>query len=175
MSKKNLPNIFVRKVPNGYVLIVDSKEYMAFNVDQLINIFFTHVAVGKTEYLDQEMSAALLTAAASYETIGDALEAVATWMAAARKAEKHEQAAIRAQANANERAERAEREREKLHDENLDLRMKVSILEKKLMGIGKQLVGDTKPKSDYNIRKRDFDDKPKKSKHTKIILEEKTV
>ena len=170
MAKKKL-HIEVREVSNGYVLIVGEKEYMAFNVEQLINIFFTHVAVGKTEYLDQDMSAAILTAAATWKTVGDALEANAVWISAARKAEKHEQAAIRAQANANERAEKAEREARRYYEENVQLRLDVDMLEKKLKGIGTKLVGGSHPdviqKPDYKIRKVDFDEKPVKRRGRK--------
>ena len=170
MAKKKLTNISVKPVSNGYVLIVDDKEYMAFNVEQLINIFFTHVAVGKTEYLDQDMSAALLTAAATWSTVGDALEANATWISAARKAEKREQAAIRGQANANERAEKAEREAKRYYEEVVQLRLENDRYAKRLMGIGTKLVGGSDnitSKPDYSIRKSDVEEKPKRKRKRK--------
>ena len=170
--KKELPDIDVRKVPNGYILRVGQKEYLAFDPDQLTDQFFTHVAIGITGYMNRDMAAALLEAAATYKTVGEALEAVATWIAAARKAEKHEQAALRAQANANERAEKAERERDRLLNENAELTMKLRMLERKLTDIGTKLVGgpsvkESKPKSDYTIRKRDIEPKKKRKRSKK--------
>ena len=42
MAKKDLQNIAVRTVSNGYILTVGTVEYMAFSQEQLINIFFAH-------------------------------------------------------------------------------------------------------------------------------------
>ena len=170
--KKELPDISVRKVPNGYILRVGQKEYLAFDPDQLTDQFFTHVAIGITGYLNRDMAAALLEAAATYKTVGEALEAVATWIAAARKAEKHELAAMKGQANANQRAEKAETERDRLLVENSELRLKVTTLERKLTDIGTKLVGcpsvkESKPKSDYRIRKRDIEPKKKRKRSKK--------
>ena len=180
MAKKKLQNIFVKTVPNGYVLMVYNKEYMAFNEEQLINIFFAHVAIGKKEFLDQDMAAAIIEAAATWKEKGDALEAVATWMTTARKAMKKEQAATRGMVNANLRAEQLEDQIADLKKENDDLRAelaKLKSLSKMLVGGGHKdiIIEEPKSKPDYKIRRVDFDDKPVKRRGRKPKIEAKTT
>lgn len=169
MSEKKLTNILVKTVPNGYVMVVGGNEYMAFSEEQLVNIFFAHVAVGEKKYLDQDMTAALIEAAATWSDKGEAITAVATWMTTARKAVKKEAAATRGMVNANERAEKMEDEIADLKKENNELRAEIV----KLRRIGTALVGGghpdvieeaTKKKVDYKIRKIDFEDDTKIAK-----------
>ena len=138
MTKKDFQNIAVRTVSNGYILTVGTIDYMAFSQEQLINIFFAHVAIGKKKFLDQEMSESLIEAAATWKEKGDAIEAVATWMSVAKKAQKNEQAATQGI-------------------------VKHKCLGTMLVGGGHP---DIKPepveKPNYRIRKIDLTDKPKK-------------
>lgn len=129
MAKKNLINIHVETLPNGYSLTVDGQRYMYFNVDELIAAFFIHIAVGKTDYLDREMVNAILLAAASWKTVGEALEANAKLIAAAREAQSEVKAALRGQTAANERAEKAEKDYNRLCNENIELKHKLLQLE----------------------------------------------
>lgn len=166
MAKKELQNIAVKTVTNGYILTVGTVDYMAFSQEQLINIFFAHVAIGKKTFLDQETAEALVEAAATWKDQGEAYEAIAKWMSLARKAEKREQAAARGQANANARADELEDKCIELTKENAELRAEIA----KHKCLGTMLVGggnpDIKPepveKPDYRIRKIDLTDKPKK-------------
>lgn len=165
MAKKDLKNIAVRTVSNGYILTVGTIDYMAFSIEQLVNCFFAHVAVGKKEYLDQETAEALVEAAATWKDQGEAYEAVAKWMSLARKAEKREQAAARGQANANARAD-------ELEDKCIELKKEVSDLRAQLAKhkqFGTMLVGGTVidapgDKFDYKLRKSDVAPKKKKGK-----------
>ena len=167
MSKKRLRDINVKTVTNGYVLIVEGTEYMAFSEEQLINCFFAHVAVGKKEYLDHETAESLVEAAATWKDQGEAYEAVAKWMSLARKAEKREQAAARGQANANARAD-------KLEDKIIELKKEVADLRAQLakhkqfgtMLVGCQVVDAPRDKFDYQLRKSDVV-QPKKKKKKK--------
>ena len=129
MAKKNLINIHVETLPNGYSLTVDGQKYMYLNVEELIAAFFVHIAVGKTDYLDREMVNAILLAAASWKTVGEALEANAKLIAAAREAQSEVKAALRGQTAANERAEKAEKEYNRLCNENIELKHKILQLE----------------------------------------------
>ena len=165
MSKKRLRAINIKTVPNGYILIVEGTEYMAFSEEQLINCFFAYVAVGKKEYLDHETSEALIEAAATWKEKGDAIEAVATWMSLARKAEKREQAAARGQANANARADDLEDKCIELKKEVADLRAQLA--KHKQFGtmlVGCKVVDDPGDKFDYKLRKSDVAPKKKKGK-----------
>ncbi len=171
MAKKELQNIAVKTVTNGYILTVGTIDYMAFSQEQLINIFFAHVAIGKKEFLDQEMSESLIEAAATWKEKDDALEAVATWMSVAKKAQKKEQAATQGIVNANAKVEKLEDRIIELTKENAELRAEIA----KHKRLGTMFVGgghpDIKPepveKTDYRIRKVDLMDEPKKQGHKK--------
>ena len=143
--KHELPKIEVHTLPNGYALNVDNKRYLYFNAEDLIAGFFTHVAVGKTEYLDKETVEGILIAAATWKTIGDAMEANANLIAEARKAHTGENAALRGQAAANERAEKAEREVRRLKERNIELESELFQLKASMDRISKTIIG--KPKS----------------------------
>ena len=171
MAKKDLQNIAVRTVSNGYILTVGTIDYMAFSIEQLVNCFFAHVAVGKKAYLDFETAEALVEAAATWKDQGEAYEAVAKWMSLARKAEKREQAATQGIVNANAKVEQLEDRIIELKKENAELCSEIA----KHKRLGTMFVGgghpDIKPepveKPDYRIRKVDMMDEPKKQGHKK--------
>ena len=142
--KHELPKIEVHTLPNGYALNVDNKRYLYFNAEDLIAGFFTHVAVGKTEYLDKETVEGILIAAATWKTIGDAMEANANLIAEARKAHTGENTALRGQAAANERAEKAESECKRLREKNIELQTEVLGLKQSMERIGATIVGAKK-------------------------------
>ena len=171
MAKKELQNIAIKTVANGYILTVGTVDYMAFSQEQLINIFFAHVAIGKKNFLDHETAEALIEAAATWKEKGDAIEAVATWMSVAKKAQKKEQAATQGIVNANAKVEQLEDRIILLKKENAELCAEIA----KHKRLGTMFVGgghpDIKPepveKPDYRIRKVDMMDEPKKQGHKK--------
>ena len=160
MSKKKLPFIKVEPLTNGYALTVGKHEYLALSPESLVDIFFTHVAIGELEYINRDMAAGLLQAAATWKTVGEALSANAQLIAEARRAERDYQNAIRGQAKANEDCEKAVKERDRLYAKNLELEYEVKKLKEKIDGIGKTLVGGD-PKS----RPLPVLDAPKKKKY----------
>ena len=173
MSRKDFPHINVVNLPNGYALTVGDNEYLAMTPESLVDIFFVHVAIGKLEYINRDMAAGLLQAAATWKTVGEALSANAQLLAETRRAERDYQAAIRGQAAANERADKALKERNFFYQENLELKLENDRLKKKLEGIGRAVVG-SKPepteKKKYDrsdIRKSDIYPKPKTKKKGK--------
>lgn len=146
MSKKKLPFIKVETLPNGYALTVGKHEYLALSAESLVDIFFTHVAIGELEYINRDMAAGLLQAATTWPTVGQALSANAQLIAEARRAERDYQNAIRGQAKANEECEKMRKERDALHLKNLDLEYEIKKLRSQIDGIGRTLVGG-EPKS----------------------------
>lgn len=140
--KHHLPQIKIETLANGYALTVDDKEYMYFSADDLIAGFFAHVAVGKNGYLDKDMVQGILIAAETWATVGDALEANASLIASARRANTEANIAERGQARANERADEAIKEADRLRRENTELRAKVYELEASIQRIGKTLVAN---------------------------------
>jgi len=146
MSKKNFPLIKVETLPNGYALTVGKHEYMALSPESLVDIFFTHVAIGELEYINRDTATGLLQSAATWPTVGDALSANAQLIAEARRAERDYQNAIRGQAKANEECEKMRKERDALHLKNLDLEYEIKKLKSQIDGIGRTLVGG-EPKS----------------------------
>lgn len=77
MSKKDIMNISVQTLPNGYALTVDEKEYMCFNVRELSEAVFVHCGLERTEYMDRETIQDLMTAAATWPNAGDAVQQAA--------------------------------------------------------------------------------------------------
>ena len=146
MSKKNFPLIKVETLPNGYALTVGTHEYLALSAESLVDIFFTHVAIDLLEYINRDMAAGLLQAAATWQTVGDALSANAQLIAEARRAERDYLVAIRGQSKANEEYEKAVKERDRLYAKNLELEYEVKKMKEKIDGIGRTLVGG-EPKS----------------------------
>ena len=144
MNRPNL-KIEVSTVPNGYVLKVGNKEYLYFTVEQLIGGFFTRVGIEETEILTREMVESLMVAAATWKTVGEAYAANASLMANAKKAQSGENAALRGQAAANERADEAEREVRRLKERNIELESELFQLKASMDRISKTIIG--KPKS----------------------------
>ena len=143
-TMKHHQKISIETLPNGYAMTVDGKEYLYFNVEDLIAGFFTHVAIEKTEYLDKDMVEGLMIAAATWKTVGDALSANATLIASARKANNEANIAEHGQARANERADEALKELNRVKRENMELKADVLHLQTNLERIGKAMVNNHK-------------------------------
>lgn len=79
MAKKR-KKIIVLTHPNGYELRVGAKEYMTFNEETLLAAIFAHVGCGIDKFLDVELSKNILTAAASWPTVGEAINGNALLM-----------------------------------------------------------------------------------------------
>jgi hypothetical protein len=141
--KKLLKKITVATLPNGYAFTVDNKEYLCFSAEQLVNEVFVRLALGELEYMNKDTIAAVLEAAAKWQELKDALMANAELIASARRAHANENIALNAQAKANERAEELQRERDRLWNENVNLRMEIEQLEIKLKKFDRMLVGNT--------------------------------
>ena len=144
---KELLRLSLKTVPNGYVLKVGSQEYMCFNIEQLLGGIFTHIAIEKTGYMDKDMVVSVLQAAATWKSVGEALEANASLLAETRKAHAGENAALRGQAAANERAEKAEKERDRLYEKKIALEAEILQLQASLKHIGDTLVGGKKSRA----------------------------
>ena len=86
--KKKLLNIHVETLPNGYALTVGNKQYMYFDAQKLLAGMFYHIGLQKNDYFNTAMIENLMVAAATWPTIGEALEANATLMADKQAAEK---------------------------------------------------------------------------------------
>lgn len=139
--------VSVATLPNGYAFTVDGKKFMCISAEQLVNEVFVRLALGELDYMNKEAIAAVLEAAAKWQDLKDALMANAELIASARRARTNENIALNAQAKANERAEELQRERDRLWNENVNLRMEFERLEIKLKKFDRRLVGNTaKPK-----------------------------
>ena len=53
MAKSNLQKVSVSTLPNGYSLKVDGKEYMYFNMMDLLAGFMVHIGLQDTDYMDK--------------------------------------------------------------------------------------------------------------------------
>ena len=146
MSKKKLPLIKVETLPNGYALTVEKHEYLALSPESLVDLVFVHIAIGELDYINRDMAAGLLQAAATWKTVGEALSANAQLLAETRRADREYQSALRGQAKANEEYEKAVKERDRLYAKNIELEYEVKKLKEDVDDIGRTLVGG-EPKS----------------------------
>lgn len=136
----------VDTLPNGYAFTVDGKEYMCFSAEQLVSEVFVRLAVEQLEYMNKEMVAGVLEAVVRWKDIKSALLANAELIASARRAHANETIAIRALAKTTERADKLQKERDRLWDENVKLRLDIEHLDRKLKKFDNMLVGGSKRK-----------------------------
>ena len=82
------PNVLLTTVPNGYTLTVDKKEYMAFDVENMLAQVFTHIALRENDYLDANYVKSLFEVAGAWPDHKDAYNAVAEQMAIVKEQQK---------------------------------------------------------------------------------------
>ena len=64
-QRQKIKTIRVDTLPNGYVLTVGKKQYMAFNQKELVEMIFVHVGLAIDDYMDKGMVHDLMTACAA--------------------------------------------------------------------------------------------------------------
>lgn len=74
-KKKTLKNMTVRTLPNGYELTIGGREYMYFSEETLAAGIFDHLLLGNNKESDINLSANLMEAAATWQSIGEAIKA----------------------------------------------------------------------------------------------------
>lgn len=79
-KKKTFKKVTVHTLPNGYELTIGGHEYMYFNEETLAAGIFDHLLLGNNKDSDSNLSANLIEAAATWQTIGDAIKANALLM-----------------------------------------------------------------------------------------------
>ena len=82
------PNVLLTTVPNGYALTVDKKEYMAFDVENMLAQVFTHIALHENDYMDANYVKSLFEVAGAWPDHKDAYNAVAEQMAIVKEQQK---------------------------------------------------------------------------------------
>ena len=152
-QREQRPRVSVATLPNGYALTIEGKEYLCFTTEQLVSEVFVRLAIGELEYMNKENVTAIMEACARWQDIKSALLANADLIAETRRAHNGENTAIRAQAKANERAERLQKEHDRLWSENVNLRIDIDALQKKLKKFDTMLVGGTASKKDVKLTK----------------------
>lgn len=74
-KKKTFKKVTVHTLPNGYELVIGCHEYMYFSEETLAAGIFDHLLLGNNKDSDSNLSANLIEAAATWQTIGDAVKA----------------------------------------------------------------------------------------------------
>lgn len=64
-QRQKIKTIRVDTLPNGYVLAVGKKQYMAFSQKELVEMIFVHVGLAIDDYMDKGMVHDLMTACAA--------------------------------------------------------------------------------------------------------------
>lgn len=139
--------VSVETLPNGYAITIDRNEYMCFTVEQLVGEVFVRLALGELDYMNKDTITAVLETAARWKDVREAMMANAELIATARRAQINENVALRGQVKSNEKAEKLQRENERLWKESTTQRMEIEQLKLKLKKFDTCLVGgDIKPK-----------------------------
>ena len=128
-KKKTFKKVTVHTLPNGYELTIGGHEYMYFNEETLAAGIFDHLLLGNNKDSDSNLSANLIEAAATWQTIGEAVKANALLMS--------DNKALRKRNNELGKInEKLLLENDRLHDEYSDLKTiiqnmsEIKILEK---------------------------------------------
>ena len=79
-KKKTFKKVTVHTLPNGYELTIGGREFMYFNEETLAAGIFDHLLLGNNKDSDSNLSANLIEAAATWQTIGEAVKANALLM-----------------------------------------------------------------------------------------------
>ena len=82
------PNVLLTTLPNGYALTVDKKEYMAFDVENMLAQVFTHIALHENDYMEANYVKSLFEVAGAWPDHKDAYNAVAEQMAIVKDQQK---------------------------------------------------------------------------------------
>ena len=67
---KNLLNIKLRTVPNGYVLDIEKKSYMYYNLSELLDGFIYHIGLGELDEVDDETRRNIIAASVTWKENG---------------------------------------------------------------------------------------------------------
>lgn len=71
---KNLLDINVQTVPNGYVLDLENKSYMYYNLSELLDGFIYHVGLEELDEVDNETRRDIITASLIWKESGEAIK-----------------------------------------------------------------------------------------------------
>ena len=82
------PNVLLTTIQNGYALTVDKKEYMAFDVENMLAQVFTHIALHENDYMEANYVKSLFEVAGAWPDHKDAYNAVAEQMAIVKEQQK---------------------------------------------------------------------------------------
>ena len=88
MARNKIKKVKVETLPNGYALTVGKKEYLLFNEKELAAAVFYHILLENDEYVNKNISENLMTAAATWPTVHEAIEGNATLMAEIQEAKR---------------------------------------------------------------------------------------
>lgn len=72
--KKELLNIKIQPLPNGYALTVNKSEYMYFNPKELLEGFIYHVGLEELDEVDSETRHNIIAAAIAWKENGKAIK-----------------------------------------------------------------------------------------------------
>ena len=72
--KKELLNIKIQPLPNGYALTVGSEEYMYFTLEKLLEGFLYHVGLEELDEVDNETRRDIITASLTWKENGEAIK-----------------------------------------------------------------------------------------------------
>ena len=130
MAKKKLKNIAVSTLLNGYALTVDKQEYMTFNVNELAAAIFYHVLLGREDYVNKDIIENLMTAAATWPTVQEAVEGNATLMAEIQEARREARIARKQNNSLNEKMDALNAECKELKAKYIQAKVKADLADK---------------------------------------------
>ena len=130
MAREKIKKISVETLPNGYALTVGKNHYMTFNEKELAAAVFYHVLLGNEEYVNKDISENLMTAAATWPTVGDSIQGNATLMAEIKEARRETRVARKQNNSLNEKFDALKDELKELKGKYIVAKVKADQMEK---------------------------------------------
>lgn len=109
-KKEKRLKIEIESLPNGYALTVGKLRCMYFTVEELTAGYFSHVMLKQKDYLNTDFLKNLMTAAAAWPTVEDAITANAMLLDEKEQVEKKYKKAYRNIQSLEDHIEKLEKE-----------------------------------------------------------------
>lgn len=71
---KELLNIKIQTLPNGYALDVEKKSYMYYNLEELLDGFVYHIGLEELDDVDNETRRDIIAASLTWKENGEAIK-----------------------------------------------------------------------------------------------------
>jgi len=90
--EKSLLNIKLRTIPNGYILDVEKKSYMYYNLGELLDGFIYHIGLEELDEVDDETRRNIIAASVAWKENGCAVKELLSYKEKCERLERSNEA-----------------------------------------------------------------------------------